>query len=72
MGLNEASGYGALAVTALATGFIAARCGLRPQPFFLGIAYAGLGLGLSALFVRETHAQAGVTYPSDEWRRCRL
>jgi MFS family permease len=56
MGLNEAAGYGAVAVTALATGFIAARWGLRPQPFFLGIAYAGLGLGLSALFVRETHA----------------
>jgi MFS family permease len=56
MGLNEAAGYGALAVTALATGFIAARWGLRPQPFFLGVAYAGLGLGLSALFVRETHA----------------
>lgn len=56
MGLNEAAGYGAVAVTALATGFIAARWGLRPQPFFLGVAYAGLGLGLSALFVRETHA----------------
>jgi MFS family permease len=56
MGLNEAAGYGALAVTALATGFIAARWGLRPQPFFLGVAYAGLGLGLSALFVGETHA----------------
>ena len=56
MGLNEASGYGAMAITALATGLIAARWGLRPQPFFLGIAYAGLGLGLSALFVRETHA----------------
>jgi len=56
MGLNEAAGYGALALTALATGFIAARWGLRPQPFFLGVAYAGLGLGLSALFVRETHA----------------
>ena len=56
MGLNEAAGYGAVAVTALATGFIAARWGLRPAPFFLGIAYAGLGLGLSALFVRETHA----------------
>jgi MFS family permease len=56
MGLNEASGYIAVAVTALATGFIAARWGLRPAPFFLGIAYAGLGLGLSALFVRETHA----------------
>ncbi len=58
MGLNEAAGYGAVAITALATGFIAARWGLRPQPFFLGIAYAGLGLGLSALFVRETHAHA--------------
>lgn len=56
MGLNEASGYIAVAITALATGFIAARWGLRPQPFFLGIAYAGLGLGLSAFFVRETHA----------------
>src|SRR6266567_5708731 len=58
MGLNEASGYGAVAITALATGFIAARWGLRPQPFFLGIAYAGLGLGLSALFVRETRGHA--------------
>jgi MFS family permease len=54
MGLNEASGYGAVAVTALATGYIAARAGLRPEPFLLGIAYAGLGLALSALFVRET------------------
>jgi MFS family permease len=55
MGLNEAAGYVAVAVTALATGFIAAEYGLRPEPFFLGVAYAGLGLGLSTLFVRETH-----------------
>jgi len=54
MGLNEASGYGAVALTALATGFIASRAGLRPEPFFLGIAFAGLGLAISALFVRET------------------
>jgi MFS family permease len=58
MGLNEAAGYGAVALTALATGFIAARHGLRPDPFFLGMAFAGLGLGLSALFVRETHGHA--------------
>jgi len=58
MGLNEASGYGAVAVTALATGLIAERWGLRPAPFLLGLAYAGLGLGLSALFVRETRAHA--------------
>jgi len=58
MGLNEASGYGAVAFTALLTGFIAERAGLRPEPFFLGLAYAGLGLGLSALLVRETRGHA--------------
>ena len=58
MGLNEAAGYGAVAVTALATGFIAERAGLRPEPFFLGLAYAALGLGLSTVFVRETRAHA--------------
>jgi MFS family permease len=54
MGLNEAAGYLAVAGTALATGFIAAEAGLRPAPFFLGLAYAGVGLGVSALLVRET------------------
>jgi MFS family permease len=54
MGLNEAAGYLAVALTALATGFIAAQAGLRPGPFFLGLAIAGVGLGVSALFVRET------------------
>ena len=58
MGLNEAAGYGAVAVTALATGFIAAQYGLRPEPFFLGLAYAALGLGLSTFFVRETRGHA--------------
>jgi MFS family permease len=58
MGLNEAAGYGAVAITAMATGLIAARAGLRPEPFFLGVAFAGLGLGVSALFVRETHGHA--------------
>ncbi|OJF10350.1 MFS transporter [Couchioplanes caeruleus] len=60
MGLNEAAGYLAVAGTALATGWLAAEHGLRPAPFLLGLAYAGLGLGLSAFFVRETreHARA--------------
>jgi MFS family permease len=58
MGLNEAAGYCAVAITALATGFIAARAGLRPDPFFLGMAFAGLGRGLSSLFVRETQGYA--------------
>ena len=58
MGFNEAAGYGAVAATALATGWIAARWGLRPEPFFLGLAYAALGLALSTIAVRETHAHA--------------
>jgi MFS family permease len=58
MGLNEAAGYGAVAATAYLTGLIAARYGLRPEPFYLGLAYAGLGLGASVLLVRETHAHA--------------
>jgi MFS family permease len=54
MGFNEAAGYVAVAVTALATGYLAQEYGLRPAPFLLGLAYAALGLGLSTLFVRET------------------
>jgi MFS family permease len=54
MGLNEFAGYGALAVSALATGWIAARYGVRPQPFYLGVGFALVGLALSALLVRET------------------
>ncbi|KQZ88443.1 MFS transporter [Phycicoccus sp. Root563] len=58
MGLNETAGYGAVAATALATGYIAAHAGLRPEPFYLGIAFAALGLGASVLFVRETRGHA--------------
>ncbi len=58
MGLNEAAGYCAVAVTALATGVVAAHAGLRPEPFYLGIAFAALGLGLSTLVVRETQGHA--------------
>lgn len=54
MGLNEFAGYGGLGITALLTGYIAARTGLRPEPFYLGIVYAVLGLGLSIVAVRDT------------------
>ena len=54
MGLNEFAGYFAVAGSALATGLIAARYGLRPQPFYLGLAFVALGLLLSAAVVRET------------------
>ena len=58
MGLNEAAGYGAVAATALVTGWLAGEYGLRPAPFLLGAAYVALGLGLSVVLVRETKGHA--------------
>lgn len=54
MGFNESAGYLAVAGAAFATGLIAAHHGLRPEPFYLGVAFVVLGLGLSALAVRQT------------------
>ena len=58
MGLNEAAGYGAVALAAAGSGYLAAVYGLRPWPFVPGIALALAGLLLSALFVRESHGFA--------------
>jgi MFS family permease len=58
MGLNEFAGYLAVAASALATGWIAARYALRPEPFYLGVGYVAAGLALSVLAVRETHHHA--------------
>lgn len=60
MGLNEFSGYLAVGLSAAASGVLAARHGLRPEPLFLGIAVAALGLGISGLFVKDTsgHVEA--------------
>lgn len=54
MGFNEFAGYFAVALSALATGFIAAEVGLRPQPFYLGIGFVAIGTLLSIFLVRET------------------
>lgn len=54
LGLNEAAGYLSLAAAAYLTGVIGEQYGLRPEPFYLGIAFAAAGLALSALFVRDT------------------
>jgi len=58
MGFNEAAGYLAVALAAFASGYLAVTYALRPQPFFLGIGFAVLGLLLSAFFVRESHGHA--------------
>ena len=58
MGLNEFAGYFALAASALATGWVAAAYGLRPHPFYLGVAFVVAGLALSVLVVRDTTGHA--------------
>lgn len=63
MGLNEFAGYLAVALSALATGEIASRFGLRPEPFYLGIAFTALGLAVSLFLIRDTmgHMRREVT-----------
>jgi len=56
MGLNEFAGYAAVAGAALLTGWIAARYGLRPEPFYPGVVFVALGLALSVFLIRETSA----------------
>jgi MFS family permease len=58
MGLNEFAGYFAVAIAAWATGYIAARYGLRPEPFYVGVAFLACGTLLSGFVVRETHGHA--------------
>ena len=59
MGLNEFAGYLAVALAAFATGLIAAREGLRPEPFALGVAFVIGGLLLS-LLTHDTRAHAAL------------
>jgi MFS family permease len=69
MGINEFAGYLAVALAALATGYIAEVFGLRPEPFYLGVAVAAVGLALSVLLVRDTaeHAELEATLHAKRW-----
>ncbi|HEY1348193.1 MAG TPA: MFS transporter [Ktedonobacteraceae bacterium] len=60
MGLNEAAGYLAVSAAALLSGYLASTYALRPQPFFPGMVFAGLGLLLSWLGVRESRDYAAL------------
>jgi MFS family permease len=58
MGVTEGVGYLGVAIAAFAAGLVASRFGLRPEPFFLGLGYAALGLVLATLPLRDTHGHA--------------
>jgi MFS family permease len=60
VGLNEFAGYLAVGLTALGTGYLAARYGLRPVPIYLGIGYAVLGAILSVWLVRDTRGHVAL------------
>lgn len=54
VGLDEAGGYGGVAVAALVTGYLAAAYGLRPAPFWFALGVIVVALGLTALLMEET------------------
>jgi MFS family permease len=54
MGLNESFGYFSIALVAFSTGWIASEYGIRPYPFYQGVAFVGLGLFLSIVFIKDT------------------
>ncbi|HET8718158.1 MAG TPA: MFS transporter [Nocardioidaceae bacterium] len=76
MGLNEAAGYGAVALSSLAAGYLASTYGLRPAPFLLGLSYTAIALGLCTLVLRETrghaHAEAAQHAPRADGRHDHL
>ena len=54
MGLNEFAGYLSVAIVAFLTGWIAGKYGLRPYPFYIGIALSLFGFLGSWFFIKDT------------------
>ncbi len=63
MGINEFAGYLSVAIVAFLTGWIASEYGLRPYPFYIGIALTLSGLFASWILVKDTrpHIAAAAT-----------
>jgi len=60
MGLNEFSGYFAVGLITFLTSVIAENYGLRPYPFYLGIAISILGLFFSFFIVKDTRGHVAI------------
>jgi MFS family permease len=54
MGFNEFAGYFSVGAMAWISTWIASEYGIKPYPFYLGIAIATIGLLLSAIWVKDT------------------
>jgi MFS family permease len=68
LGLNEAAGYLAVAAAAFAAGVIATQYGLRPEPWYLGIAFVACGLALSVLLIHDTAPFVRIEAAASEMR----
>ena len=60
IGINEFAGYSGVATSALVTGYLAEAYGLRPVPFYFGLAVILAALGIAVVLTKETlpHAHA--------------
>jgi MFS family permease len=54
LGPNEFAGYISVAFVGFLTGYLAATYGLKPYPFYLGIAFSILGFIISLSIVKDT------------------
>ncbi len=54
MGFNEFAGYFSVGAMAWISAWVATEYGIKPYPFYLGIAIATIGLLLSAIGVKDT------------------
>ncbi len=71
MGLNEFAGYLAVAAVAFLTGWIAGQYGLRPYPFYIGIALSLFGFIASWLFVKDTRHHIAIESSSSNTPKLR-
>ena len=66
LGLNEAAGYGGVALTAAVSGWLAAEFAARDVLVVAGAAIALAGLALSVLFVRDTAGHVALEQSSHD------
>jgi MFS family permease len=65
LGLNEFAGYVSVALIGFVTGYLASAYGLKPYPFYLGIAFVILGLVTSWVIVKDTRKFTALEIKND-------
>jgi MFS family permease len=61
MGLNEFAGYFAVGMVTFLVAFVAAKYGLRPYPFFVGVVFSVAGLLTSVFFIKDTRSHMALS-----------